>query len=174
MLGTGSAFSQAKKPIHSLNDVPVFKAALGKWKGVGVGFDIVEDRAKEGVTHRDEWEAKFRRNAHVLEMTGLVTRQGGVELPYSWVFRFNGNRDKITASYEMATGQEGTLEVLLIADGRRVQIRRPKGAKTGIDMEMDIYFDKDDLVIDSLIRNVRGEEVYKSSTRYTKNGDAPE
>ena len=84
-----------------------------------------------------------------------------------WNFNFNGNRDKITASYEMGADAKGELGVKIISDGKRVQLHPIKGQK-GIDMTIDIYFEDDDIAIESRVRNLQGELVYQSATRYQK------
>ena len=163
---TPSAFSQARKPIRSLADIEVFTAVQGMWEGVGTGFDINNGELDTPQTFRDDWEGEFKPGNLAFEMTGLV-KHSGKELPYSWTFKFNGDRDKITAKYEMATDRTGVLGVKVIADGKRLQLHPIQGQK-GIDMTIDIYFEDDDIVIESQVRDLDGKLVYQSATRYQK------
>jgi len=160
------AFSQAQKPIKSLKDIEVLAKAEGNWEGVGVGFDIEKDELQPPQTFRDDWNSEFKKADQAFEMSGLIRRNGN-ELVYAWTFNFNGDRDKITASYEMSTDRTGELGVKIISDGKRVQLHPIKGQK-GIDMTIDIYFEDDDIVIESRVRNLKGELVYQSATRYQK------
>lgn len=161
-----SAFSQAQKPIKSLGDIEVLAKAEGTWEGGGVGFDIEEDELQEPQTFRDYWKSEFKKGNQTFEMAGVIKRNGK-ELAYTWNFNFNGNRDKITASYEMGADAKGELGVKIISDGKRVQLHPIKGQK-GIDMTIDIYFEDDDIVIESRVRNLKRELVYQSATRYQK------
>jgi hypothetical protein len=163
---TGNGFSQARKPIKSLKDIEVLAIAEGTWEGVGVGFDLENGELQPPQTFRDDWTSAFKKEGQTYEMTGLIKR-GGQEMVYAWVFKFNGGRDKITASYEMATNQTGILGVKVLADGKRVQLH-PISGKKGINMTIDIYFEDKDIVIESQVRNLKGELVYQSATRYQK------
>ena len=165
----GIAFGQAKKAIRSLEDIEVLKSAAGDWEGVGVSFDIKDGELQQPLTFTDDWGAGFRKGGKEFEMTGMV-RQAGKELPYSWVFKLNGGRESLTATYEMASEEAGELSVKLIADGKRVQLK-PIPGKRGIHMEIDIYFEGDDMVIEALLKNVKGETVYRSAGRYQSVAD---
>ncbi len=164
--GSGTAYSQARKPIKSLKDIELLVSATGDWEGVGIGFDIVKGELKEPQSFRDDWGADFKKGDQVFEMVGLITRSGS-ELPYSWKFNFNGNAENITASYEMGTDQSGVLAVKVIAGGKRLQLG-PVPGKQGINMKIDIYFEEGDIVIESEVRNITDELVYRSATRYQK------
>ncbi|MCB1234942.1 MAG: hypothetical protein KDM91_07710 [Verrucomicrobiae bacterium] len=161
-----SLASGAAKDIHALKDWPVFAATAKTWEGVGVSFDIVDGQLGDAVTFRDRWEAEFKEDGRLMEMRG-VTRAGGRKIEYLWRFRFHPETETVTGEFETSEGGARAVEVTVVAEGKRIEIRTPQSADSKAGLAMDIYLeDGGDLITETRTFDREGKDNYRSAARY--------
>ncbi|MCB1231526.1 MAG: hypothetical protein KDN19_14750 [Verrucomicrobiae bacterium] len=165
-VGIGAAVG---RDIHRLDDYELFAKAAGVWEGVGVSFEIAPNaELKPAITYRDTWEASLAESGRLMVMNG-VTRSGGRKIEYVWRFRWHPEVEKVTAEFENSLGEASTMEVNVVADGKRLELRTPRSSEENDQsaMHLDIYLeDEEDLVIEVSIHGADGEETYRSAARY--------